>query len=30
MKTFSLPSPLQILTKDNLTPSSCWTMDDFK
>jgi len=30
MKTFSLPSPLQILTKDNLTPASCWTMDDFK
>lgn len=30
MKTFSLPTPLTVLTKDNLTPSSCWTMDDFK
>lgn len=30
MKTFSLPSPLKILTKENITPASCWTMDDFK
>jgi ABC-type sugar transport system substrate-binding protein len=30
MKTFSLPTTMQLLTKDNLTPSSCWTMDDFK
>jgi ribose transport system substrate-binding protein len=30
MPTFSLPTSLKILTKENLTPSSCWTMDDFK
>jgi ABC-type sugar transport system substrate-binding protein len=30
MQPFSLPTPAQILTKDNLTPSSCWTMADFK
>jgi len=30
MKTFSLPTPMTLLTKDNLTPSSCWVMDDFK
>jgi ribose transport system substrate-binding protein len=30
MKTFSLPTPMKMLTKDNLTPSSCWVMDDFK
>ena len=30
MKTFSLPTTMQLLTKENLTPSSCWTMDDFK
>ncbi|MFC3075058.1 sugar ABC transporter substrate-binding protein [Shinella pollutisoli] len=30
MKTFSLPTPMKLLTKDNLTPSSCWVMDDFK
>ncbi len=30
MKTFSLPSPMAMLTKENITPSSCWVMDDFK
>lgn len=30
MKTFLLPTPAQLLTKDNITASSCWTMDDFK
>ena len=30
MKPFLLPTPSKILTKDNLTPSSCWTMADFK
>lgn len=29
MKTFLLPTPAQILTKDNITASSCWTMADF-
>ena len=30
MKTFSLPTPMAMLTKENITPSSCWVMDDFK
>lgn len=29
METFLLPTPSKLLTKDNLTPSSCWTMADF-
>jgi ABC-type sugar transport system substrate-binding protein len=27
---FALYTPLKILTKDNLTPSSCWTLDEMK
>lgn len=27
---FALYTPLKILTKDNLTPSSCWTLEDMK
>ncbi|MBL1422180.1 MAG: sugar ABC transporter substrate-binding protein [Alphaproteobacteria bacterium] len=30
MKPFLLPTPSKMLTKDNLTESSCWTMADFK
>lgn len=30
MPAFSLPTQMVMLTKDNLTPSSCWVMDDFK
>ena len=30
LKTFSLPTPMTMLTKDNITPSSCWVMNDFK
>lgn len=27
---FALYTPLKILTKDNLTPSSCWTLEEMK
>jgi ribose transport system substrate-binding protein len=27
---FALYTPLKILTKDNLTPSSCWTLEELK
>lgn len=27
---FALYTPLEILTKDNLRPNSCWTLDDIK
>jgi hypothetical protein len=27
---FALYTPLEVLTKDNLRPNSCWTLDEIK